>query len=202
MKKAFLLFLSFSVILILSACSVSKSEQVKVTENFLNALVVNHDGDEANKYLSKEMKELLILGGESLTGTVELSESEEFKKFEENLKEISKKTKYTVEDSEEENKVKVSLEYADISEPMKEAFNEFFTKAFSDAFSGETISEEESAKMLYQAINLKLENFTPEIKKVESIVELKDENGKVVINKVDNSLIEALSYGFNLNIEG
>lgn len=219
MKKVFILFLSFSVILILSACSADKSEQVesggkseqvkfeekseqvKTTENFLNALVKNNDKEDAIKYLSNEMKEFSDFNVESIEAFVETSESLEFKKFEESLKKTSEKTKYTVQETGEQNQIKVVIEYADISKPIQEGFDEFLTKSFYETASGITVSDEESAEILYEFINSKLENYIPEIKEVESIVELKDENGNIVISKLDDSLIQALSYGFNINLE-
>ena len=52
MKKHLVLVMILSFTLILAACS-GKSEQVEVTEKFLNEMAVKGDEEAASKYLSK-----------------------------------------------------------------------------------------------------------------------------------------------------
>lgn len=202
MKKILLLFisLSLSLLLVLTGC-IGKSEEENVAEEFLDSLVKERDPIKANEYFSSELKGKLdfegLYGAEKENGE-KFADSEEFKKYSKNLKAVSKKTKYTVE-LVEKNKVKVKIEYADISTPMKEAIAEYMKEELAIAFTeGKGAhNEEESQKKFLNNINSKLENYEPSLKTLETNIELKEENGKLVISKTEETLLEALTFGIS-----
>lgn len=190
-------------ILILTACT---SGPEKTVDSFFSE-VKSLDLESAAKYTSSSLEEEYKGNLEDQSEGFGIDDFDTFKdavEFKNSIKKLTKELDHKIVDVVTEGDtatVNLELTYADASEPLIASVGEMFGQIMGAAFTGQEMTEEETAKIIIDTVTDNLEEYEVIQANSAGVMTLEKIDGEWLITDIDDEVANALLFGLFDGIE-